>query len=170
MYYTFLSHSLNLGDLVLCQIGLLVGLWELISFPFCLLRQSWIQTRVLTSLMSHASFPLLVPAPQGLNPTQQRMNPSSRSIFPLAPSRIFSLVTREMTNHHLHNPRWDLKWHRHRGLVSKGWVLRTKRSHLIYTWKLDTKAKSKVQPICGCKWPHQLFPFPSAMTFMFFKF
>jgi hypothetical protein len=40
MYYTFLSHSLNLGYLVLPQIGLLVGLWELISFPFCLLRQS----------------------------------------------------------------------------------------------------------------------------------
>jgi hypothetical protein len=61
--YTFLPHSLNLRDLVLPQIRLLGGLWEAISLPFCLLRQVWIWTWVLTSPMSSAPFPFLVPTP-----------------------------------------------------------------------------------------------------------
>jgi hypothetical protein len=40
---------------------LLVYLWELIRLPFCLLRQAWIWTQVLPSLMSGA--PKLVPEP-----------------------------------------------------------------------------------------------------------
>jgi hypothetical protein len=40
------------------------SLWEVISLPFCLLRQTWIWTRVLTSLTSGASLLSLVSAPQ----------------------------------------------------------------------------------------------------------
>jgi hypothetical protein len=36
--------------------------WEVIRLPFCLLDQAWIWTRVLTSLMSDAPLPSLVPA------------------------------------------------------------------------------------------------------------
>jgi hypothetical protein len=53
--------------------------------------------------------------------------------------------------------------HRTSKLMSKGWALRTKRSHLIHPWKQVTKAKSKAQPTCGCLWLIWLFHFPSAM-------
>jgi hypothetical protein len=39
------------------------GLWEVISLPFCLLRQAWIWTLFLTSETSGASLPSLVPVP-----------------------------------------------------------------------------------------------------------
>jgi hypothetical protein len=39
------------------------GLWEVISLPFCLLRQAWIWTWFLTSPMSGDPLPLLVPGP-----------------------------------------------------------------------------------------------------------
>jgi hypothetical protein len=61
--YTLSPCSLNLRDPVSLQIVLLGGLWEVISLPFCLLRQAWIWTQVLTSLTS-APVPLLVPVPQ----------------------------------------------------------------------------------------------------------
>jgi hypothetical protein len=54
-----LSHSTVLPP---CSLNL-SGLWEVISLPFCLLRQAWIWTWALTSLMSSASLPSLVPAP-----------------------------------------------------------------------------------------------------------
>jgi hypothetical protein len=56
-----------------------------------------------------------------------------------------------------------LCWHRPSGLVSKGWVPRTKRFHLIYPCKQLTEAKSKAYHTYGCMWLHWLFHFPSAM-------
>jgi hypothetical protein len=55
--------SLNLTDTVSPQKAVTSGLWEVISLPFCLLRQGWIRTWVLTSLTSGAPLPLLVPTP-----------------------------------------------------------------------------------------------------------
>jgi hypothetical protein len=53
--------------------------------------------------------------------------------------------------------------HRLRGLVSKGWAPRSKRSHLIYPCKQVTEAKSKAQSSYGCMWLHWLFHSPSAV-------
>jgi hypothetical protein len=53
--------------------------------------------------------------------------------------------------------------HRPNGLVSKGWVPRTKRPHLMYPCKQVTEAKRKAQPTCGCMGLHWIFHFPSAM-------
>jgi hypothetical protein len=53
--------------------------------------------------------------------------------------------------------------HRLRGLVSKDWAPRSKRSQLIYPCKQAIEAKNKAQPTCGCMWLHWLFYFPNAM-------
>jgi hypothetical protein len=70
-----LSHSLNLRDTTSAQKAVTCSIWEVISLSFCLLRQAWIWTWVLTSLTNCASHPLLVPAShwaplciQGLHP------------------------------------------------------------------------------------------------------
>jgi hypothetical protein len=97
------------------------------------------------------------------------------------------LATREVTNHHLHNPgqvpkkcRGNLKLRygtlrqfsrKEHFLVPaqtqrihfKGWAQRTKRSHLIYPCKHVTEAKSKAQPTYGYMWLHWLFYSPSVM-------
>jgi hypothetical protein len=68
LHFYLLSHStvlphcsLNLRDKVSPWLLAVSGRWSV--SPFCLLGQAWIQTRVLTSLMSSASLPLLVPVP-----------------------------------------------------------------------------------------------------------
>jgi hypothetical protein len=113
--YTLLPHSLNLRDLLSPQIGLLGCLWEVISLPFYLLRQAWIWTQVLTSLMNGAPLPSVVLVPhqvpvciQGPDPTHQEDEYPSRSSCPLVPGGISSWqsggctpVTREVINHHV---------------------------------------------------------------------
>jgi hypothetical protein len=68
-HFCTLSHGtvlpscfLNLRDTVSPQQAVTSGLWEVISLPFCLLRQAWIRNRVLNSTKSGA--PKLDPAPQ----------------------------------------------------------------------------------------------------------
>jgi hypothetical protein len=56
-----------------------------------------------------------------------------------------------------------LCWHRPSRLVSKGWALRTKGSHLMYPCKQVKEAKSQAQPTYDCMWLHWLFHFPSVM-------
>jgi hypothetical protein len=81
------------------------SLWKVTSLPFCLLRNAWIQTQVLTYLMSGVLLPSLVPIPHGVplciwgphpNSLARRMNPSSRSSCPLVPSGIFSQQSGKM--------------------------------------------------------------------------
>jgi hypothetical protein len=55
-------HSLNLRNMVSPPKVVTRSLWEVINLPFCLLRQTWIWTWVLTSLASSAPLPSLVPA------------------------------------------------------------------------------------------------------------
>jgi hypothetical protein len=68
VFHTLLPHSLNLRDLVSPQIGLLGGLWEVISLPSVSQRQPVIWTWVLTSLMAMLPSPCwflhLTPTPQ----------------------------------------------------------------------------------------------------------
>jgi hypothetical protein len=119
MSYTLSPHSLNLRDSVSPQIALLGGLWEVISLPFCLLRQAWIWNWVFTSLMRGASLPLLVPVPhqiplciRGLHPNLPGGQITLQSSCLLATGGISSWqskghipVIREVITHHLHNPR-----------------------------------------------------------------
>jgi hypothetical protein len=75
--HTLSLHSLNLRDLVSSQTGLPGGLWEMISFSFCLLQQAWIWTQVLTSLTSGALLPSLVPVPYQVLLCTRSPHPSS---------------------------------------------------------------------------------------------
>jgi hypothetical protein len=91
-----------------------------ISLPFCLLRQAWIWTRVLTSLTGSAPLPSLVPVPHqvplyiwGLHLIllRGRVPPLDQAVCwllmvssPGGPG-MHILATREVTNHQLHNPR-----------------------------------------------------------------
>jgi hypothetical protein len=95
------------------------SLWEVISLPFCLLRQVWIWTQFLpiwwVVLPSLPWFLCLTSSVVHLRPSpwlSGRMSLFSGSTCPLAPGGIFSWqsrgcapVTREVTNHCLHNPR-----------------------------------------------------------------
>jgi hypothetical protein len=112
--FILLPCSLTLRDPVSPQIGLLGGLWEVISFPFCLLRQVWIRTQVLTSLRDSAPLPSLVPVPHQVPLCIWGLHPDSLGgrVLPLDQAVCWHLVgskggtpeTREMTNHYLCNP------------------------------------------------------------------
>jgi hypothetical protein len=94
-----------------------------ISLPFCLLRQAWIWTQVLTSLTDSTLCPLLVPVPhrvplciEALTPTFQedkfllQIKLSISTWWGLLPvARGCTPVTKEVTNHHLCNPRQSPK-------------------------------------------------------------
>jgi hypothetical protein len=70
--------SLNLRDTVSpCLLAVTSGLWEVISLPFYLLRQAWIWTQVLISLMSDVPFPSLVPVPHWVPLCIQGPHPNS---------------------------------------------------------------------------------------------
>jgi hypothetical protein len=106
-------HSLNQRDTVSPQQAVISGLWEVIRLPFCLLRQPWIQTWVLTSMKSSA--PKLVPVPQWVPLCICSPRPDSLEgwIPPLHQFvcctcgissqwiRECTLVTREVITHHL---------------------------------------------------------------------
>jgi hypothetical protein len=106
-------HSLNLRYMVSPQNAVTSRLWETVSLPFCLLRQAWIWTQVLSSLMHGAPLPSLVPAPHQvvvhLRPSPWLTGRMSLDL-PLVPGEIFwqsrgcTPATREVTNHHLCNP------------------------------------------------------------------
>jgi hypothetical protein len=156
--------------------------WEVIKFPFCLLGQAWIWTWVLTSLMSGAPLPLLVPVPHWVLLCIRGPQPDSPAgwIFlqiklsigtwwdllvvqgmhsddkggDNSPSLQSQMSIQEMLQEFAS---WDmgllrqlagsnalLCQHRLSRLMSKGWALRTKGSHLIYPCKQVTEAKSKI--------------------------
>jgi hypothetical protein len=59
--------------------------------------------------------------------------------------------------------------HKPSRLMSKGWALRTKGSHLVHPCKQVTKAERKAQHTCGCMWLYWLFNFPSVMWPSYFN-
>jgi hypothetical protein len=75
--HTTSAHSLNLRNMVSPQKVVTSGLWEVINLPFCLLKQAWIQTWVLTSLTSGASLPTLVPVPHWVLLCIRGLHPNS---------------------------------------------------------------------------------------------
>jgi hypothetical protein len=112
------SCSLNLRDTVSPQMVVTSGLWEMISLPFCLLRQAWIWIQVLTCLTGGAPLPSLVPVPHEVPLCIWGPHPGSLGGWvPSLDHAVYwclvgfsqwsgecTLVTREVTNHHFHNP------------------------------------------------------------------
>jgi hypothetical protein len=101
------TSSLNLRDTVSPPKKVVTSLshWEVIKLPFCLLGQAWIWIQVLTSLMSGAPLPLLVPVPHCVllcnwvpHPNLLEGGiPPFRSSCPLAPGGVSSQRSRGCT-------------------------------------------------------------------------
>jgi hypothetical protein len=124
--------------------------WFLHLSGFCCASEAlpptrWDDESTLQIKLSVGAWWDLLPAPWGMHPDDKGGDNSPSFIIPDEPpsnvARNYELRYESLRQ--ISSKQCLLCWHRLSGLVSKGWVPRTKGSHLIYSCKQVTEAKSK---------------------------